>query len=48
MYKQNPEYSITINMAPNINMSPRSDTDKALFEQVKYDFNQLKMSPIRY
>lgn len=48
MYRQNPEYSITINMAPNINMSPRSDTDKALFEQVKYDFNQLKMSPVRY
>lgn len=48
IYKQNPEYSITINSAPNINMSPRSDTDRALFEQIKYDFNQLRTSPIKY
>lgn len=48
LYRQNPEYSITINTAPNINMSPRSDTDRALFEQIKYNFNQLRMSPIRY
>ena len=48
MYSQNPEYTTTINVAPGINMSPRSDTDKALFEQIKYDFNQLKMSNVRY
>ena len=48
LYKQNPEYSVTINYAPNINMSPRSDTDKALFEQIKYDFNQLRVSSVRY
>lgn len=47
-FRGNPEYSVTVNMAPSINMSPRSDTDKALFEQVKYDFNQFRTSPIKY
>lgn len=45
---QNPEYTVSINIAPNINMSPRSDNDKALFEEIKYDFNQLRSSEIRY
>lgn len=42
LYKNNPQYNVSINYAPNINMSPRSDADKALFERIKFAFNEFK------
>ena len=51
LYKHNPHYNVTINYAPGINMSPRSDAEKALFEKIKYDFNAFRsgaLSHIKY
>lgn len=51
LYKHNPHYNVTINYAPGINMSPRSDAEKALFEKIKYDFNAFRsgsLSQIKY
>lgn len=48
MWKRNFNYQVTMNMAPNINMSPRSDVDIALFEKIKYDFNKLRTTKFRY
>jgi len=35
-------------MAPNINMSPRSEVDSALFEEVKHDFNNFRTDTFMY
>ena len=51
LYKHNARYNVTINYAPGINMSPRSDAEKALFEKIKYDFNAFRsgaLSKIKY
>lgn len=48
IYSNNIEFSTTVCYAPSINMSPRSDTDKYLFETVKQDFNKLKTTSFRY
>ena len=51
LYKHNAHYNVTINYAPGINMSPRSDAEKALFEKIKYDFNAFRygsLSKIKY
>lgn len=42
LYKQNAKYNVTICYAPGINMSPRSDSEKAIFEKIKYDFNAFR------
>jgi hypothetical protein len=42
LYKHNARYNVNINYAPGINMSPRSDAEKALFEKSKYDFNAFR------
>jgi len=51
LYKHNPHYNVTISYAPGINMSPRSDAERALFEKIKYDFNAFRsgaLSHIKY
>lgn len=48
LFSANPEQQITRCYAPNINMSPRSDVDSALFEEVKHDFNKLRTSDYVY
>ena len=51
LYKHNARYNVTINYAPGINMSPRSDVEKALFEKIKYDFNAFRsgsLSKVKY
>ena len=48
LFTYNPEQQTTICRAPNINMSPRSDTDSALFEEIKHDFNKLRTEDYRY
>ena len=48
LFSGNPEYQTTICYAPNINMSPRSDTDSALFEEIKHDFNELRTTDFTY
>ena len=51
LYKHNARYNVTINYAPGINMSPRSDAEKALFEKIKYDFNAFRsgsLSKVKY
>lgn len=51
LYKQNPQYNVTIDYAPNINMSPRSDSEKAQFERIKFAFNEFthgKLGNIKY
>lgn len=48
LFKANPEHSVTICRAPNINMSPRSDSDSALFEDIRHDFNNLRTISYMY
>jgi hypothetical protein len=48
LFKANPENSVTICRAPNINMSPRSDSDSALFEEIRHDFNELRTTSYMY
>ena len=51
LYKHNAHYNVTICYAPGINMSPRSDAEKALFEKIKYDFNAFRsgtLSHVKY
>ena len=51
LYKHNARYNVTINYVPGINMSPRSDAEKALFEKIKYGFNAFRsgsLSKIKY
>jgi hypothetical protein len=51
LYKHNAQYNVTINYAPGINMSPRTDAEKALFEKIKYDFNAFRygsLSKVKY
>lgn len=51
LYKHNPHYNVTISYAPGINMSPRSDAERALFEKIKYDFNAFRsgaLSHVKY
>lgn len=48
LFQFNPEQQTTKCIAPNINMSPRSDTDSALFEEVKHDFNNLRTTDYYY
>ena len=45
------QYNVTVNYAPGINMSPRTDAEKALFEKIKYDFNAFRygsLSKVKY
>lgn len=48
LFQSNPEQQTTRCYAPSINMSPRSDVDRALFEEIKYDFNQLRTIDFSY
>jgi len=51
LYKHNAQYNVTVNYAPGINMSPRTDAEKALFEKIKYDFNAFRygsLSKVKY
>ena len=48
LFSENPEQQTTICRAPSINMSPRSETDSALFEEIKHDFNNLRVESYRY